>query len=690
MDLIELYGSRVFNDAAMRKYLAPAVYESLRRTQREGLPLDFDIAQAVAEGMAKWAVEQGATHYTHWFQPLTNITAGKHDAFLEPLGDGAALVFSGKALIRGEPDASSFPSGGLRATFEARGYTAWDPTSPAFVRDGTLYIPTAFCSYGGEALDQKTPLLRSMEAVSAAAVRLLHALGEPGVTCVTPTVGSEQEYFLIDRALYEKRLDLKICGRTLLGARTPKGQELEDHYFGSIRPKVKAFLEELDEELWKLGICAKTEHNEVAPAQHEMAPLFTTANLAIDANQLAMEVLKKVAHRHGFACLLHEKPFEGVNGSGKHNNWALCTDEGENLLEPGKTPRENAQFLLFLTAVLRAVDENQDLLRISVASAGNDHRLGANEAPPAIVSVYIGDELQAVVEELMSGRHTESGPRGQMDMGVLALPPIPVDTSDRNRTSPFAFTGNKFEFRMPGASQNLACTNVMLNTAVADALAAYASELEAAPALGTALPQLIRRELRAHSRILFNGNGYGPEWPAEAERRGLLNLRTAPEAFAHFDAEKNLALFARHGVYSASEVRARKEIAFEEYAKTIRIEADTTLDMLARLVLPAGVAYSRQLAEAAAAKAAAGVPADTEKALAQEVSARLAEVLRARQALASACGDLQGSFEQQAFACAQQVVPAMGAARAAADALEGAVAREYWPMPTYSELLFYV
>ena len=686
----ELFGSMVFSESVMRDRLPKNVYRALCATIREGRALDPAVADVVAAAMKDWAVSKGATHFTHWFQPMTGITAEKHDAFLSPAGDGTVqMEFSGKELVKGEPDASSFPSGGLRATFEARGYTAWDPTSYAFIKDNTLCIPTAFCSYTGEILDKKTPLLRSMDALSRQAVRVLQLFGKQAKR-VSTTVGPEQEYFLIPEELYAKRPDLVLTGRTLLGARTPKGQELEDHYFGSIRPKVKVFLEELDEELWKLGICAKTEHNEVAPAQHEMAPLFTTANLAIDANQLAMEVLKKVAHRHGFACLLHEKPFEGVNGSGKHNNWALCTDEGENLLEPGKTPRENAQFLLFLTAVLRAVDENQDLLRISVASAGNDHRLGANEAPPAIVSVYIGDELQAVVEELMSGRHTESGPRGQMDMGVLALPPIPVDTSDRNRTSPFAFTGNKFEFRMPGASQNLACTNVMLNTAVADALAAYASELEAAPALGTALPQLIRRELRAHSRILFNGNGYGPEWPAEAERRGLLNLRTAPEAFAHFDAEKNLALFARHGVYSASEVRARKEIAFEEYAKTIRIEADTMLDMLARLVLPAGVAYSRQLAEAAAAKAAAGVPADTEKALAQEVSARLAEVLRARQALASACGGLQGSFEQQAFACAQQVVPAMGAARAAADALEGAVAREYWPMPTYSELLFYV
>ena len=685
------FGSHVFDDRAMRARLPQEVYQSLRRIRDEGEQWDPRVADVVADAMKNWAMQLGATHYIHWFIPLTGAGAGKHDSFIDGVREGEPITrFSGKMLVKGESDASSFPSGGLRATFEARGYTAWDPTSPAFVLGTTLYIPTAFCAYTGEALDQKTPLLRSIQALNRQALRVLRALGDSETVSVLPTVGAEQEYFLVDKELFDKRLDLKVCGRTLLGAKPPKGQELGDHYYGSISERVRAFMRELDDELWRIGVPAKTEHNEVAPGQYELASVFSTANIACDHNQVMMELMRKVALRHGFACLLHEKPFEGVNGSGKHNNWALCTDEGENLLEPGKTPRENAQFLLFLTAVLRAVDENQDLLRISVASAGNDHRLGANEAPPAIVSVYIGDELQAVVEELMSGRHTESGPRGQMDMGVLALPPIPVDTSDRNRTSPFAFTGNKFEFRMPGASQNLACTNVMLNTAVADALAAYASELEAAPALGTALPQLIRRELRAHSRILFNGNGYGPEWPAEAERRGLLNLRTAPEAFAHFDAEKNLALFARHGVYSASEVRARKEIAFEEYAKTIRIEADTMLDMLARLVLPAGVAYSRQLAEAAAAKAAAGVPADTEKALAQEVSARLAEVLRARQALASACGGLQGSFEQQAFACAQQVVPAMGAARAAADALEGAVAREYWPMPTYSELLFYV
>ena len=696
LNVEKLFGENVFTLGKMQERLPKKAFAEVKRVMEHGGELDNATADVVAKTMKDWAVEHGATHYTHWFQPLTGITAEKHDSFVtHPDENGKMLMeFSGKELIKGEADASSFPSGGLRSTFEARGYTVWDITSPAFLKEDAtgviLCIPTAFCSYGGEVLDKKTPLLRSMEALSAQAVRILRLFGDTATKRVITTVGAEQEYFLIDKKLYDQRPDLLFTGRTLFGARAPKSQELEDHYFGAIKPRIAAFMKELDEELWKLGILAKTKHNEVAPAQHELAPIFSTTNVATDHNQITMETMKNVAQRHGLVCLLHEKPFAGVNGSGKHNNWSISTDTGKNLFEPGKLPQENAQFLLFLAAVIKGVDEYQDLLRISVASAGNDHRLGANEAPPAIVSVYIGDELQAVVEELMSGRHTESGTRGQMDMGVLALPPIPVDTSDRNRTSPFAFTGNKFEFRMPGASQNLACTNVMLNTAVADALAAYASELEAAPALGTALPQLIRRELRAHSRILFNGNGYGPEWPAEAERRGLLNLRTAPEAFAHFDAEKNLALFARHGVYSASEVRARKEIAFEEYAKTIRIEADTMLDMLARLVLPAGVAYSRQLAEAAAAKAAAGVPADTEKALAQEVSARLAEVLRARQALASACGGLQGSFEQQAFACAQQVVPAMGAARAAADALEGAVAREYWPMPTYSELLFYV
>lgn len=686
----ELFGSMVFNETVMKDRLPKPVYRTLCATIREGRALDPAVADVVAAAMKDWAVSKGATHFTHWFQPMTGITAEKHDAFLSPVGDGTVMMeFSGKELVKGEPDASSFPSGGLRATFEARGYTAWDPTSYAFIKDNTLCIPTAFCSYTGEILDKKTPLLRSMDALSREAVRVLKLFGKD-VKRVSTTVGPEQEYFLIPEELYARREDLILTGRTLLGARTTKGQELEDHYFGSIRPRVKAFMEELDEELWKLGICAKTEHNEVAPSQHEMAPIFSTANIAIDANQLAMEVMKKVAHRHGFACLMHEKPFEGVNGSGKHNNWAICTDTGENLLEPGKTPLQNAQFLLFLTAIIRAVDENQDLLRISVASAGNDHRLGANEAPPAIVSVYIGDELQAVVEELISGQHTESGPRGKMDMGVLALPPIPLDNSDRNRTSPFAFTGNKFEFRMPGASQNLACTNVMLNTAVADVLQAYAQELEAAESLDDELPKLIRRELKAHRRILFNGNGYGDEWPKEAQKRGLLNLRTSPEAYVHFDDEKNLALFARHGIYSADEIHARKEIAFEEYAKTIHIEGETMLSLLSRLIVPACVAYSRELADTAVAKSSIGVCCETEKSLAGQISTRLSQLHSCMGALKNALDAATGSFEQQAFACAQTVVPAMAAARAAADSLEPLVGKAYWPMPTYNELLFYV
>ena len=686
----ELFGSMVFNEAVMKDRLPKPVYRTLCATIREGRALDPAVADVVAAAMKDWAISKGATHFTHWFQPMTGITAEKHDAFLSPAGDGTVMMeFSGKELVKGEPDASSFPSGGLRATFEARGYTAWDPTSYAFIKDNTLCIPTAFCSYTGEILDKKTPLLRSMDALSRQAVRVLKLFGKD-VKRVSTTVGPEQEYFLIPEELYARREDLILTGRTLLGARTPKGQELEDHYFGSIRPRVKSFMEELDEELWKLGICAKTEHNEVAPSQHEMAPIFSTANIAIDANQLTMEVMKKVAHRHGFACLMHEKPFEGVNGSGKHNNWALCTDTGENLLDPGKTPRENAQFLLFLTAIIRAVDENQDLLRISVASAGNDHRLGANEAPPAIVSVYIGDELQAVVEELISGQHNESGRRSKMEMGVLALPPIPLDNSDRNRTSPFAFTGNKFEFRMPGASQNLACTNVMLNTAVADVLQAYAQELETAQNLEEKLPELVRRELRAHRRILFNGNGYGEEWPLEAQKRGLLNLRTSPEAYAHFDDEKNLALFARHGIYSAEEIHARKEIAFEEYAKTIHIEGETMLSMLSRLIVPACVSYSRELVDTAAAKTALGVCCNTEKTLAEQISVLLSQLSDRMAALKDALRSATGSFEQQAFLCAQKVVPAMADARTAADCLEPLVSKACWPLPTYNELLFYV
>ena len=690
----ELFGSMVFSESVMRDRLPKNVYRALCATIREGRALDPAVADVVAAAMKDWAVSKGATHFTHWFQPMTGITAEKHDAFLSPAGDGTVqMEFSGKELVKGEPDASSFPSGGLRATFEARGYTAWDPTSYAFIKDNTLCIPTAFCSYTGEILDKKTPLLRSMDALSRQAVRVLQLFGKQAKR-VSTTVGPEQEYFLIPEELYAKRPDLVLTGRTLLGARTPKGQELEDHYFGSIRPKVKAFLEELDEELWKLGICAKTEHNEVAPAQHEMAPLFTTANLAIDANQLAMEVLKKVAHRHGFACLLHEKPFEGVNGSGKHNNWALCTDEGENLLEPGKTPRENAQFLLFLTAVLRAVDENQDLLRISVASAGNDHRLGANEAPPAIVSVYIGDELQAVVEELMSGRHTESGPRGQMDMGVLALPPIPVDTSDRNRTSPFAFTGNKFEFRMVGSSESIANSNTVISTIVAEAFCEAADVLEKSDDFEHDVNCLIAENMRNHRRVLFNGNGYSEEWKQEAARRGLPNLPNMVSAIPALTTEKTVEMFEKFGVFTRAELESRSEVLYETYAKTTAIEAKTMLHMAGKHYIPAVVRYTARLADSICKVRAACPDADTttQEQLLRETSTLLARASEAEKRLDAAVQKMNGidCVHEMATFCRDEVVPAMHELRAPIDRLELIVDKAIWPVPTYGDLMFEV
>ena len=629
----ELFGSMVFNEAVMKERLPKDVYKALKCTIRQGTALDAQIAGVVANAMKDWAIEKGATHFTHWFQPMTGITAEKHDSFISPCADGTVIMeFSGKELIKGEPDASSFPSGGLRATFEARGYTAWDPTSYAFIKDDTLCIPTAFCSYTGEILDKKTPLLRSMEAISKQACRVLKLFGKD-VARVTTTVGPEQEYFLIDKEDYKKRPDLILTGRTLFGAMPPKGQELEDHYFGSIRPRVKAFMEDLDEELWKLGINAKTEHNEVAPAQHEMAPIFATANIATDHNQLSMEIMKKVADRHGFVCLLHEKPFEGVNGSGKHNNWSISTDKGENLLDPGVTPMENAQFLLFLTAVIKAVDDYQDLLRISVASAGNDHRLGANEAPPAIVSMYVGDELAAVIDSIVSGAGYKAAGKKIMDIGVSVLPTIPTDNSDRNRTSPFAFTGNKFEFRMPGSSFNIACTNVMLNTAVADSLLLFADELEKAEDFDTALATLIKRELSAHQKILFNGNGYSAEWPIEAEKRGLLNLRSTPEAVVHYTDEKNVELFARHGVYSLTEMKSRQEISLEEYVKVIHIEAMASLDILKKQIVPACIGYSKELAETVALKKSIGVDAPAEVAKVRELTEKTAELISLQGAL---------------------------------------------------------
>ncbi len=686
----ELFGSMVFSEKVMKDHLPKEVYRSLKKTIRQGTALDPAIADTVAAAMKDWAVEKGVTHFTHWFQPMTGITAEKHDSFISPAGDGTVLMeFSGKELVKGEPDASSFPSGGLRATFEARGYTAWDPTSYAFIKDNTLCIPTAFCSYTGEILDKKTPLLRSMDALSKQAVRVLALFGKRAGR-VNTTIGPEQEYFLINKADYARRPDLILTGRTLLGAPAPKGQELEDHYFGSIRPRVKAFMEDLDDELWKLGICAKTEHNEVAPCQHEMAPIFATANIATDANQLTMEIMKKVADRHGFVCLLHEKPFAGVNGSGKHNNWSICTDGGENLLDPGKTPAENAQFLLFLTAVVKAVDEYQDLLRISVASAGNDHRLGANEAPPAIVSMYIGDELQEVVEELVGGAHHKGGKQAELDTGVLALPGIPLDNSDRNRTSPFAFTGNKFEFRMPGSSFNIACTNIMLNTAVAEALRLFADELEQAQDFKTALTDLVCRELKNHSRILFNGNGYSPQWEREAQARGLLNYKKTPDALVHYMDEKNVDLFTRHGIYTRQEMQSRQDICLEEYAKTIRIEALATAEMIGRLVVPACVRYSKELADGVAVKRSLGVDAPAEAALMGEITSRTAALLSARETLARAASAIPEEDVAAARWCADEVLPAMEAARAQADGLEALVGKEAWPLPSYSDLLFYV
>ena len=609
----DYFGSMVFGESVMKERLPKDVYKSLKKTIKEGTPLDQHIANVVANAMKDWALSKGATHFTHWFQPMTGITAEKHDSFISPCQDGTVIMeFSGKELVKGEPDASSFPSGGLRATFEARGYTAWDPTSYAFIKDGSLCIPTAFCSYTGEVLDKKTPLLRSMDVISNQACRILKLFGKE-CKRVTTTVGAEQEYFLIDKEDYKKRKDLIFTGRTLFGAKPPKGQELDDHYFGSIRPRVMAFMKELDEELWKLGVLTKTKHNEVAPCQHEMAPIFTTTNIATDQNQLTMEMMKKVADRHNLVCLLHEKPFEGVNGSGKHNNWSLSTNTGENLLEPGSTPSSNAQFLLFLTAVIKGVDEYQDLLRISVASAGNDHRLGANEAPPAIVSMFVGDELYAILNAIESGTNYTDVKKTMMSVGVSTLPRIPKDNTDRNRTSPFAFTGNKFEFRMLGSTFNIACTNVMLNTIVAEELCQFADELEKAGDFDTALMLLIQREVKAHKRIIFNGNGYDAKWVEEAEKRGLMNLKTTPDALPHYTDEKNLKLFTKHKIYTEVEIASRKEILLEEYSKTINIEALTMIDMLKKNIIPDCIAYNKKLVDAATAKKNIGISADLEK-----------------------------------------------------------------------------
>ena len=597
-DVPRVFGSMVFGDDVMRDRLPKDIYKALRKTIAEGTHLELDVANVVANAMKEWAVEKGATHYTHWFQPMTGVTAEKHDSFIAPTGDGRIMMeFSGKELVRGEPDASSFPSGGLRATFEARGYTVWDTTSYAFIKDGTLYIPTAFCSYSGEALDKKTPLLRSMEAVSKQALRILRLFGNTAAKRVITTVGPEQEYFLIDQELYWKRPDLVYTGRTLFGARPPKGQEMEDHYFGSIKPRVAAFMRELEEELWKLGVLAKTKHNEVAPAQHELAPVFTTTNIATDHNQLTMELMKSIASRHGLACLLHEKPFAGVNGSGKHNNWSLSTDTGVNLLEPGETPYENAQFLLFLTAVIQAVDEYQDLLRVSVASAGNDHRLGANEAPPAIVSMFLGDELTEILEAIETGAAYHDRERHQMEIGATVLPHFPKDSTDRNRTSPFAFTGNKFEFRMLGSAFSIAGPNIVLNTVVAESLRGFADVLENAEDFQSELASLIRKTIGQHKRIIFNGNNYSEDWVHEAERRGLSNLKNTVEALPAFVSDKSVELFARHHVFTPSEIRSRYEILLENYGKMLHIEALTMVDMVKKGIMPACVAYQNDLSQ---------------------------------------------------------------------------------------------
>ena len=689
----ELFGSMVFNESVMQSRLPKDTYKSLKKTLHTGVPLDLSIANVIATVMKEWAIEKGATHYTHWFQPMTGITAEKHDSFITPADDGAVIMeFSGKELIKGEPDASSFPSGGLRATFEARGYTAWDPTSYAFVKDKTLYIPTAFCSYGGEALDKKTPLLRSMEALNKQALRILRLFGRDDAKRVYTTVGAEQEYFLIDEKLYKRRKDLIYTGRTLFGAKPPKGQELEDHYFGTIKPRVKAFMAELDEELWKLGILAKTEHNEAAPAQHELAPIYTTTNIATDHNQLTMELMKKIASRHGLVCLLHEKPFAGVNGSGKHNNWSMCTDTGYNLLEPGKSPYENAQFLLFLCAVIKAVDEYQDLLRLSVASAGNDYRLGGNEAPPAIVSMFLGDELTEILEAIESKSSYSKREKVEMQIGVDVLPHFPKDTTDRNRTSPFAFTGNKFEFRMPGSTFSIAGPNMVLNTIVAEELSQFADLLEQASDFTAALNKLIRRTIREHKRIIFNGNNYTDEWVEEAERRGLLNLRTTPEALPLFAAEKNVRLFAKHCIFTETEIRSRMEILLDNYIKTIQIESLTMVELVKKEILPAIIAYTRELSAAALDKRSLSAEIDISVELdtVRRLSSLAACIKADAEKLESALVEVRThptAVEQASF-CRATVFVAMQELRTVVDEAETLVSAKHWPFPTYGELLY--
>ena len=692
----EMYGSLVFNDKVMRSKLPKDMYKALKKTIENGTHLELDVANSVAVAMKEWATENGATHYTHWFQPMTNVTAEKHDSFISPTGDGQVIMdFSGKELVKGEPDASSFPSGGLRATFEARGYTAWDPTSPAFIKDKTLYIPTAFCSYSGEALDKKTPLLRSMDVLNKEAVRILHILGNKEVRHIDTTVGPEQEYFLVDKDLYKKRKDLIFCGRTLLGASAPKGQEMEDHYFGALKPRVAAYMHDLDEELWKLGIPAKTKHNEVAPAQHELAPVFDTTNVAVDHNQLTMEIMKKVADKHNMVCLLHEKPFEGINGSGKHNNWSMSTYTGVNLLDPGKTPAENTQFLVFLVAVIKAVDDYADLLRVSVASAGNDHRLGANEAPPAIVSIFLGDELTDVLKSIENDTFFSNKHAVQMDIGAKVLPHFIKDTTDRNRTSPFAFTGNKFEFRMLGSAASVANPNIVLNTAVAEVLAEFSAALKDVPEeeMESAVHALLKKTIEEHKRIIFNGNGYTDEWVEEAEKRGLYNLKTTPDALPHFIAEKNIELFTKHGIFTKEELFSRYEIWLENYYKTINIESNTLAEMIQKQVIPSVYTYVEKLADTAAAKKSvvADISVASEAALISKLStladtmAKDLETLKADTAKALASSD-------DVLACSkayqETVLEDMETLRKSADEAEALIPDELLPYPTYDELLF--
>ena len=691
----EIFGSMVFNDTIMKEKLPKDTYKALRKTREQGKPLEPHVANVVANAMKDWAVEKGATHFTHWFQPMTGITAEKHDSFIYPVENGKIIMeFSGKELIQGEPDASSFPSGGLRATFEARGYTAWDATSDAFIKDGSLCIPTAFCSYGGEALDKKTPLLRSMNAIDKQAMRILKLFGNTTAHRVITTVGPEQEYFLIDKAMYEKRKDLIYTGRTLFGAKPPKGQELEDHYFGVLKPRVSAYMKELDEELWKLGILAKTKHNEVAPSQHELAPIFTQANVATDHNQLTMEMMKKVATKHNLTCLLHEKPFAGVNGSGKHNNWSISTDSGVNLLEPGESPRENAQFLLFLAAIIKAVDDHQDLLRISVASAGNDHRLGANEAPPAIVSMFLGDELTGILKSIEDDTAYVQKDRAFMKIGVDTLPTFPKDSTDRNRTSPFAFTGNKFEFRMLGSTVSIACPNIMLNTIIADSLCGFADELEKADDFDATLTALIKKTVKEHKRIVFNGNNYSDEWVAEAKKRGLLNLRSTADALPYYLSDANVALFEKYGVFSKTEIYSRYEIQLENYFKQIHIEALTMADMIKKDILPAACSYMKDLSKEAINKQqlSSDISCELEITILKKLSSLSSDLYKKMVKLEAAVSE-EKKFKDvldEAKYYRNTVFVQMEDTRAIADEIESLVGEKYWPYPTYGDLLFSV